>query len=201
MASPSLQSNATRVLVLGYTPSPLEPILEKSGCTVFSKDTPLEENDTQDIDFIVSYGYRHIIRQEVLDLLPDRVINLHVSYLPWNRGADPNLWSFLEDTPKGVTIHFMDAGIDTGDIITQQHVSMNDKTETLASSYDKLRLAIEELFQSIWPSIMNGSAPRTKQQGKGTYHRLSDKAAYAELWRDKEWGTPITELVGKALSK
>lgn len=71
-------------------------------------------------DFVVSHGYRHIIRREVLARLPDRIVNLHISLLPWNRGADPNVWSFLEDTPKGVTIHYVDERVDTGDIIAQK---------------------------------------------------------------------------------
>ena len=37
--------------------------------------------------FLVSYGYRHILRKNVLDLFPDRAVNLHIAYLPWNRGA------------------------------------------------------------------------------------------------------------------
>ena len=53
-------------------------------------------------------------------------------------GQDPNLWSFIEDTPKGVTIHEIDEGIDTGDIIFQKEIVLNSN-ETLASSYEKLQ--------------------------------------------------------------
>ena len=38
---------------------------------------------------------------------------MHISYLPFNRGAHPNYWSFKDNSPKGVTIHFIDNGIDT----------------------------------------------------------------------------------------
>jgi len=56
-----------------------------------------------DPDFIISYGYRHIITPDIIDAMSDkvrgdRIINLHISYLPYNRGSDPNLWSWLNDT-------------------------------------------------------------------------------------------------------
>lgn len=186
-----------RILILGYTPSPLEEAIILSGCSVASSNAPLDDQILSQSDFIISYGYRHIIKQNVLDRFPSRIINLHVSYLPWNRGADPNLWSFLEDTPKGITIHYMDAGIDTGDIIHQEEVEMGSN-ETLGTSYAKLQDAMLEAFKRIWPSIMNGTAGRHPQKGKGTYHRLADKAPYAHLWSEQGWNTPVKRLAGKA---
>ena len=56
---------------------------------------------SQAIDWIVSYGYKHIIRADVLALVSGRVINLHISYLPWNRGYHPNVWSFTTTRQKG----------------------------------------------------------------------------------------------------
>ena len=61
-------------------------------------------------DFIISFGYRHIIKEDIIDKFINKIINLHISYLPYNKGADPNLWSYLENTPKGVTIHYIDKG-------------------------------------------------------------------------------------------
>src|SRR4249920_3718709 len=68
-------------------------------------------------ELVISYSYKHILKQEVLDVLPAKFINLHISFLPFNRGADPNAWSFLEDTPKGVSIHLIDHGVDTGRVL------------------------------------------------------------------------------------
>ncbi len=145
----------------------------------------------KDFDWLISYGYRHILKKEILDLFPDRAINLHISYLPWNRGADPNLWSFLEDTPKGVTIHYMDEGLDTGDIIYQQEVEM-DEDDTLATSYQKLSDAIEGLFIEKWESILSGDCPRIPQ-GQGSYHRSSDKDIFGTIPLD----TSIGDLYGR----
>ena len=63
---------------------------------------------------------------------------MHISLLPWNRGYHPNIWSFLEDTPKGVTIHYINEGIDTGDIIVQKEIVIDEDKETLKSSYEIL---------------------------------------------------------------
>ena len=79
--------------------------------------------------FVISFNYRHLIPQEVLSLLPGRVINLHTSLLPYNRGSSPNFFSFLEDTPKGVTIHLVDKGLDTGDILCQREISFDEEKE------------------------------------------------------------------------
>lgn len=54
---------------------------------------------------IISYNYKHIIDLEIIHYVKGRIFNFHISYLPWNWGSNPNFWSFIEDTPKGVTIH------------------------------------------------------------------------------------------------
>lgn len=133
----------------------------------------VDRDFVRNFDFIVSYGYRHNLKQDVLDVFPDRAVNLHISYLPWNRGADPNFWSFVDNTPKGVTIHFMDKGIDTGDIIAQREVPMYDD-DTLATSYARLQMTIQDLFVEVWPFILNGSCRRMKQPEGGSYHKKSD---------------------------
>lgn len=62
-------------------------------------------------------------------------------------GSDPNFWSFIEKIPKGVTIHYLDAGVDTGNIIVQERVQFNENQEMLASSYQKLHITIQQLFK------------------------------------------------------
>ena len=86
-------------------------------------------------DLTVSYTYRYLIPQAILDALGNNVVNLHNSVLPWNRGADPNIWSYLDNTPRGVTLHYMDAQLDKGHIIAQKLVN-DGAGQTLQSSYD-----------------------------------------------------------------
>lgn len=157
----------------------------------------LEDLERAGIEFIVSYKYRYLIRQPILQKYERKAINLHISYLPWNRGADPNLWSFLEDTPKGVTIHYIDSGLDTGDIIAQQMVTFSPQ-DTLKTSYEHLTATIEDLFVSEWPTIRSGKVEGTVQPVGGSYHRMADKQAYSHLLADS-WETPIERLLGKGL--
>lgn len=176
--------------------SSITPVIRKTGCEVIESLDPVDRVllEKNHINFIVSFGCRHIIKKSVLEYLPDRVINLHISYLPWNRGADPNLWSFLEDTPKGVSIHYIDEGIDTGDIITQKRVSLDEDSETLATSYNKLEMCIIDLFKETWPNIIANKVNRLKQTGKGSFHKTRDKSKYMDLLTDG-WDTEVKKLI------
>ncbi len=84
------------VIVHGKIRSSLTPIIKKSGCEVVESTSPINVDFLRRnaIDFIVIYGYRNIIKKPIIDQLKGRIVNLHISLLPWNRGADPNIWSF-----------------------------------------------------------------------------------------------------------
>ena len=143
-------------------------------------------------DLVVSYSYRHIIKPDVLAL--GRFVNLHISMLPWNRGADPNAWSILDDTPKGVTIHVIDAGLDTGPALFQRSVEFDD-SETLGGSYAKLHELIQGLFMENWPAIRDGTAIPLPYVGRGSYHHSREFAAIKERLMGAEgWGVPINLL-------
>ncbi|WP_045226163.1 formyltransferase family protein [Methyloterricola oryzae] len=185
-----------RILLLGPERLSLLGFLKTFGDEVSRTEErlPTLTRSRPDYDFIVSYGYRHLIRPDWIAAFPQQVVNLHISYLPWNRGSDPNLWSFLDDTPKGVSLHFVDAGLDTGPLIAQREVAMQEAQETLASSYVCLNEAMEELFREHWPVIRAGKSVPVKQIGAGSSHRLKDREAVAHLLT-QGWKTPVSELV------
>jgi methionyl-tRNA formyltransferase len=138
----------------------------------------IEQNN---IDFIISYNYKTIIKPELIKLLPHKIINLHISHLPYNKGVNPNIWSFIENTPCGVTIHEIDRGIDTGDILVQKEIKYDFKTETLASSYQKSNEIIQSLFIENWNDIKNDKIKPQKQIGDGTFHLYKDLELYKDL--------------------
>ena len=105
----------------------------------------------------------------MLSANPNRFINLHIAYLPFNRGANPNYWSWAEGTPSGVTIHEIDEGIDTGPIIAQSLLALSPEN-TFKATYAELLEAMEELFVRCWPSIRMGYAARHPQRGSGSFH-------------------------------
>ena len=167
--------------VLLLSPHPADIIihtLTDEGDEVHIVEQPLDLDGARerDAEWIVSYGYRHILREPLISAYAGHIANLHIGYLPWGRGAHPNLWSWIEGTPKGVTIHEIDAGIDTGPIFVQRLVQFRP-TETLGSSQQRLRLALDELFAEFWRAIRSESmAPRPQPPGGG-YHRASEGRA------------------------
>jgi methionyl-tRNA formyltransferase len=189
------------VLVLGKIDSPVTPIIRDSGCEIIEQVSPVSLEFFKKIktDFVISYGYRFMIRKPLIEYVKRKIINLHISLLPWNRGADPNLWSFLENTPKGVTIHYVNEGLDTGDIIAQKELFFDEERETLATTYKKLNDEIANLFEKYWPNIMLGKVQRRKQPPYGSFHLLKDRKKFEHLLLKKGWATPVRELVGKAL--
>lgn len=186
------------ILLLGPPREALQPFLGSFGDRVENTDADLTAcpESLSAADFIISYGYRFILKREVLDRFPGRAINLHISLLPWNRGADPNLWSFLDDTPKGVSIHFLDPGVDTGAIIAQREVGYR-QGDTLRTSYLRLSRAIEQLFMQVWPDIRSGNITATPQRGEGSSHRTIDRIAVEHLL-SRGWDTPVAELINRA---
>lgn len=149
--------------------------------------------------FIVSFNYRHIIPSKVLKAMPGRIINLHTSLLPYNRGSNPNFFSFLEDTPKGVTIHFIDKGLDTGDILCQKEILFNESRETFASSYARLLEELKNLFRENWKEIREGRLTPVRQGAEGTCHRMRELEAIREK-TPFEWTDNIGEFKRRLMS-
>jgi methionyl-tRNA formyltransferase len=188
-----------KVLLLGPYRQRLIDFFASQGDSVqwFEERISIEMKIVQESDWLISYGYRYLICREVLEKFKNNAINLHISYLPWNRGADPNLWSFLEDTPKGVTIHLIAPTLDTGDIVVQRTVDFGN-TDTLRTSYDKLTVEIEDLLKNIWSSLKQGLIQPQMQPTGGSFHKMIDKDRYMPLL-SKGWDTPLHCLRGKAL--
>lgn len=186
-----------RVLYLGPQREQMIRFIAATGDEVMQANDAVNEGDVRldATDFIVSYGYRHVLGRDVVARFARRAVNLHISLLPWNRGADPNLWSFLDSTPKGVTIHYIDSGIDTGEIVAQRPVEPLP-ADTLRTSYQRLEREIERLFCDVWPQLRDGRAAASPQGPGGSFHRAADRASVEHLLT-KGWDTPIAHLVAK----
>lgn len=138
-------------------------------------------------DIGVSALFGYLLRPPVLALFRHGCVNVHPSLLPWNRGAHPNVWSIVEGTPAGVTMHHVDEGVDTGDIIAQREVPV-EPFDTGQSLYTRLEEACVELFGETWPRIADGTAPRTPQpQESGSTHRARDLALLDEIQLDRTY--------------
>jgi methionyl-tRNA formyltransferase len=175
-----------------------EDILKRDSLTCYKEKVLEDSGILQGKDFVISFGFRFVVPASIISRFPNKIINLHISYLPWNRGADPNLWSFLEMTPSGVSIHQMDDGIDTGPILCQRKILHDVDKDTLQSSYQRLICGMEDLFISQWDHIRKAEVSPKKQTVAGSYHTSADKNPFLPLLTEG-WNTPIRKVMGSAL--
>lgn len=182
-----------RILALGTNHQLIESNF--AGHDVFRTENKLELDEIARLkpDIMVSFGYRHILKREALEYVNWRAVNLHISLLPWGRGADPNLWSWLEHTPKGVSLHWIDEGLDSGDLVAQREVAL-DHTLNLAQTYKILQEKLAQLFADCWEPLASGSAPRIPQPAiAGSYHRAADKLDHLAAI-PQGWQTPCSSV-------
>lgn len=142
---------------------------------------------------VVSYNYANMVSEEVIRLAEGRIINMHISYLPWNRGSDPNFWSFIEDTPKGVTIHALSAKLDRGDILLQKELFFDESVETFQSTYESLNREIVALFQEHFGEIKAGKLIPYSQKGRGSFHKRKDFVDFM-AGKKLDWERTIREF-------
>ena len=129
------------------------------------------------------YQYRHILKQHVIQGFGCPIFNLHISYLPYNRGAHPNFWSFYDNTPSGVTIHLIDSNIDTGPIVKQKYVNFEESDNTFDKHfYAALIESMEDLFLEFLPSLLTDTWTAKKQRGVRTHHNVSDLPSNFSGW-------------------
>ncbi|MBT8119387.1 MAG: bifunctional UDP-4-amino-4-deoxy-L-arabinose formyltransferase/UDP-glucuronic acid oxidase ArnA [Gammaproteobacteria bacterium] len=131
-------------------------------------------------DVLFSFYYRDILSAAILDIPASGCYNLHGSLLPKYRGRVPTNWAIINgETETGVTLHHMTPGIDDGDIVAQQSVSIDagDNAQTLVN---KQVAAAGKMLDECLPAIKAGTAQRTPQNdGEATYFggRTADDGA------------------------
>jgi len=136
-------------------------------------------------DLIVSFGFRKIISENFIKKLKKPIYNIHLSYLPFNRGAHPNFWSFVENTPSGISIHIIDKGIDTGNIILRKKIIFNinlNKFSTFKKTYNYLFLEAEQLFKNNFNKIYNKKYKKILNSKMGTFHYTKDLPKWMKNW-------------------
>lgn len=172
------------ILFLGYDSSKTKIIdsIRKLGVRVIHQDKKeIEESKFESVDLVISFGYRHLLSENIVEKYSP-IINLHVSYLPFNRGSFANFWSFYDQTQSGVSIHLIDKGIDTGDILYQKKIDFDPKKMTFRETHNILIEQIEKLFLDNISQILSLKYPLIKQSHKGTYHHSKDFPSEFRGW-------------------
>lgn len=145
-------------------------------------------------DLAVSYTYPYIIQKNIIDEMNGNIVNLHNSFLPYNRGSYPNVWSIIDGTPRGVTLHYINSGLDKGDIIAQKIVLLKENA-TLKDSYEQLDKEAKKMFREIFQYYHYWKYLRKKSIGKGTYHSDKEFVLLQKKIVDWDWNISVREFV------
>lgn len=125
-------------------------------------------------DIVISSGFQHKVPKEILETPEKGIINLHPSYLPYNKGAHPYVWPIIEGTPAGVSIHKMNKHMDEGPILAKRKVEVTLE-DTGKDLYERLQDAQVQLFKDKWEEIKKGNIEETQQDpSDGTLHYKND---------------------------
>lgn len=128
-------------------------------------------------DIIVVAAYGQILRTNVLELPKYRCINVHASLLPKYRGASPIQWAIINgEKETGVTIMYMEKGLDTGDMILASRIELAPD-ETAGTLHDRLMDIAGPTLLKAMDMIEDGTAqPIPQNDSESTYVSMLDKS-------------------------
>ena len=162
------------------TPSPVKVVALEAGIPVFQPER-IRRDGVEDLrslkpDLCVTAAFGQILSQEILDIPPMGNINVHASLLPKHRGAAPIAYAIMGcDREAGVTTMFMDAGIDTGDMLLQAKTEVGE-TETCGELTERLSETGAELLIRTVKELEAGTLKRTPQnEAEMTYDPMMNK--------------------------
>ncbi len=180
---------------LKLTPSPVKTLALSLGLPVLQPERARDPGFIQAMaglkpDLIAVAAFGQILPPSLLELPKHGCLNVHTSLLPRYRGAAPIQWSILNgDSHTGVTIMKMDAGLDTGAIISQEktEITPSDTAETL---HDRLAQIGARLLTSTIPQYVEGRLTPVPQDNTAATHAPKIKKEHGNI----DWTAPATSL-------
>lgn len=157
----------------------------------FEQPEVLDEEFTKRIeslkpDICFSFYFRKVFKKDLIDIPPMGFINLHPSHLPQYRGPAPTMWALLNGEQKtGVTLHYIDYGVDTGDIIGQRSYEIPSDITGFALNDQGMKEGFL-LIQDEMPKILNKTNDRTIQTDIGASYYGQFKSVVSHInWLQK----------------
>lgn len=175
---------------MALRPSPVKAAALELGLPVLQPEKASQPEFIQALrelapEAIVVVAYGQILRPAVLEIPPRGCINVHGSLLPELRGAAPIQWSVIRGcTETGVTTMFMDAGMDTGDMVLKRSVAIRPE-DTAGTLAERLAPLGAELLAQTLARVESGTAPREAQDPA--------RATYAPMLRREDGALPWQE--------
>jgi methionyl-tRNA formyltransferase len=177
-----LRQDADIAMVFTHDDSPSEEIwfasvrelAETQGIPVMTSDINLRENVQllRELapDLLLSFYYRNMIREEVLQIPRLGALNLHGSYLPKYRGRVPVNWAVINgESETGATLHYMVEKPDAGDIVDQEKVAISF-TDTALDVFNKVTQAAVTVLSRSYAPLIEGRARRIPMDlSRGSY--------------------------------
>ena len=171
---------------LKLQPSPVKEIALRENLPVLQPERARDEKFIQQLreiqpDLICVAAYGQILPQAILDLPPLGCLNVHTSLLPKYRGAAPIQRAILNgESETGVTLMKMDAGLDTGAILTREktRIQPEDNSQTL---HDRLARIGAELLVKTIPDYAAGKIQPRPQPGEGVSHAAKIKKSDGKI--------------------
>lgn len=127
----------------------------------------IEKIEILDADLLVSMSFNQILKKDIIDLAKNGFINCHAGALPFYRGRNPLNWAIINGEKQfGITVHYVDEGIDTGDIVEQRlfPISLTDNYATL------LDKAVIECANVLHSAIMKINRGKLVKQAQSDIH-------------------------------
>ena len=153
---------------------------------LYQKST-LKKMQKMQLDLIILAWWPYILKENLIDIPELGGLNFHPSCLPYNKGKHPYFWSIVEDVPFGVTLHFIDTGIDSGDIVFQKQIARTWE-DTGSTLYDRGKLEIVKLFKDSFNDIKNGILKGNKQKSAtGSFHLAREIEESSMINLDQEY--------------
>lgn len=123
----------------------------------------IEKAKSYDCDLFVSMSFNQIFRKELIHIPRMDTINCHAGMLPFYRGRNILNWALINDESSfGITVHFVDDGIDTGDIILQESYPITDK-DSYKTLLETAYIECAKLLYKAVVQLRNGENKRIEQ--------------------------------------
>ncbi len=160
------------------------------GCPVFQLDKPpdatryFEILSDLDAQLVLALGWYFLIPQKVLESVPGGFLGIHGSMLPKYRGMSPVTWVLINgESETGVSLFYLEKGVDTGDIVAQRRIAI-DEEDDCKTLYGKVTDEAIKLLREYLPRLANGTARRVPQDHEraSQFGRRTEKDGHID-WR------------------